>query len=849
MIRRGFSLPFSLAALPLAMALLAARPASAEIPTKASDAVLSPGRSIASGDDSTAIVVNPANLAFLPAPELRWNWSWMDAASPLPNRGHAVALALPIWIFATGVRIDWMDPPSNARLEFPQDYHWVRWDLALRAGDVASFGTTIGWSFSDAPALDDAVSLTSGLTVRPSPYVSLAALARDWNHPQVRSGARIERSYEAGLAVRPVDGRRALELGVETAYYSDSNAWVPRATAGLDVPRLGRLHGGLTLLDPAHGQFLVTAGLDLNLGFLQAGGGGIFGSAPTKQGAGFFATAAIRAYREPGVVLPTKVARIRIDATPGVRGHVRLLRKLWRLADDKETGGVLLAIRADPASSPGHAEELGDALRLLRVRGKKVICALEDAGARSLYVCSQADRIAMNPAGGLRFAGLSSKYYYLGGLLEKLGVRAEFVRIGVHKSAAEQLTLDHGTDVARADHQETLDALYRTFLHDVGGGRKIAMATLRERIAKGPFLASEARDAGLIDTLAYADELGRVVDDVLGRHVRVVDDSPMDEAPERWGDAPKVAVIYLSGDMIDGQSQNIPFIGIKLAGSYTIARALKRAREDASVKAVVFRIETGGGSSLAADVILREAILTARKKPLIVSMGSAAASGGYYASVAAKTIYANPSTITGSIGIFYGKVDVQTLLNKLGVTMETVRTNPRADAESIFRPFTDDEREALGIKVKQFYDTFVGRVADGRHMSPAAVDAVGRGKVWTGQQALPLGLVDKLGGLREALAEARALGHLSDDAPIVESPEERDSLLGFVLDLAGLRAALGADSAAVISSLVPPAMIELARALAPFMVYEPSRPLARMELIGDPSFGGAGSLVPNRNED
>jgi protease-4 len=290
--------------------------------------------------------------------------------------------------------------------------------------------------------------------------------------------------------------------------------------------------------------------------------------------------------------------------------------------------------------------------------------------------------------------------------------------------------------------------------------------------------------------------------------------------------------------MVDGDSQSIPFVGITLAGSNTVARALRRAREDPSVRAVVFRIETGGGSSLAADVILREAILTARAKPLIVSMGTSAASGGYYASMAGGQIYANRATVTGSIGIFYGKVDVVGLLEKIGVGVESFRSAPRADAESFFRPFTDDERRALGLKVKQFYDLFIARVAEGRHMKPEEVDAVARGRVWTGVQAKERRLVDKLGGLREALAEARSLANLPLDAPILELPEEDDSLLGFLLGLAGVSAA-GVQAPAA-AAAIPPAFLGIARSLAPFFVFESNKPLARVEYeyVDDMPSGG-----------
>src|SRR5690606_13355074 len=221
------------------------------------------------------------------------------------------------------------------------------------------------------------------------------------------------------------------------------------------------------------------------------------------------------------------------------------------------------------------------------------------------------------------------------------------------------------------------------------------------------------------------------------------------------------------------------------AGSYTIAESIKKVRDDPSVSAVVLRIETGGGSAMAADVLWREIQLTATKKPVVVSMGSAAASGGYYIASPGTYVYANPLTITGSIGIFYGKLDVAGLLGNIGINVETLRTSKYADSESAFRPFSDEEREILKQKIQQFYGLFLRRVADGRGMSKKEVDAVGRGRVWTGRQALEHKLVDGLGGLRQALAKARVLGGLGDDAPILELPVEKSSLLGKLLGVEG----------------------------------------------------------------
>lgn len=802
----------------------------------AGDPLPAPGKAVASDDDASAIGVNPANLAFLPAPEARYTFLWTGSDTDLSRRGHVIEAAAPLFFLGGGLRVELVNPPDAAPA--PQagnnggtPYQWVRFGAAGRVDEWLGLGASLGWSISDAAPLDGMFGLTAGFTLRPTEWLSWSGLIRDLNGPVARDEeGHAFRAWETGVALRPIAGRRDLELGVEGKFYDQIGAGQLRGVVGVDLPYIGRLRGDVRLLELTDRPVIpleVTAGLEVNYGPAQFFGGAMMSNTSGFDADGFYAGAALRLYREPGIpLMPKRVARIDIENTPGTRGHFHLLRKLWRLADNDEVEGVLFVMHDEPASSLAHAEELGDAIRMLRARGKKVACHLEDAGGKALFTCSQADRIAINPAGGLRYSGLSSRYFYFGGTLDKLGVKSDFVRIGAHKSAAEQLTMKGATDVSAADHQDLVDRYEEVFLHDVGGGRRIPARALKETLAKGPFLASEARSAKLIDELVYPDEIGRFMQEVMGGPAQIVKSLPFSEAPKRWTRDKKIAVIYLAGDMVDGESQTIPLINIRLAGSRTIAGALKKARDDDSIKAVVFRVETGGGSSLAADVILREAQLLAKKKPLIVSMGSVAASGGYYVAVGGGSIYALRTTLTGSIGIFYGKVDVTGLMDKLGVGSDAYRSSPRADVESFFRPFSDDERVELTRKVKQFYDLFVGRVAEGRHMKPEEVDAVGRGHVWSGAQAKERRLVDKIGGMREALEEARSLADLPEDTLIVELPEEDDSLLGFLLKLVGLSVQAQGPQ-----MFIPPPLLDVARALAPFTIYDGTQPLARAEIF------------------
>jgi protease-4 len=229
---------------------------------------------------------------------------------------------------------------------------------------------------------------------------------------------------------------------------------------------------------------------------------------------------------------------------------------------------------------------------------------------------------------------------------------------------------------------------------------------------------------------------------------------------------------------------------------------------------------------MASDVMWRELKKLGEKKPLIVSMGSIAASGGYYVAAPGKTIFALPLTITGSIGIFYGKADVSELLGKIGVNVEVRKTTSRADAESFFRPFTEDERRELKVKVRQFYDVFLDRVAQGRHMTKEEVDAVGQGRVWAGQQALEKKLVDRMGGIRHALEAAREEAHLPTDTPIVEYPTVKQTLFEYALELAGFKSGMG-----IKVEDLPVQVREVLRGVAPMITYGDGQALARMEWV------------------
>lgn len=800
--------------------------------------ILAPGRSIAADDSAEALVLNPANLAHLPSYELRWT----GVRCPDTQRvacGHSFDFATPLfWGLATGLRVDWVMPPGGSQgVGFPFngiDYTWLTWGLGAKLGERVSIGGSLQWSYSSNPVTDGLFGITAGLTYRPSTHLGFAVVAQDFNGPNTArvpstGNPVLAGSYAAAMAIRPT-GTRAVELSLEGKYYSIIDDLRPRAALGIDVPGFGRIRGDVEVADigsDARRGIQATAGAEIYLGALSLGGGALFGSGlGTNTSVGEYATASIAGYRRDGVPVPEHGVSIRLESTPGNRSHVRLLRRLWGLAEDKEIASVTMIVRAEPATTFAHAEELADAFRYLRAHGKKVVCSFEDAGAKALYACASANRVVVNPAGGIRYSGLKTTHMYLAGLLDKIGVKAEFVRIGAHKSAPEQFMNERASDVARADQEDLLRNYEAVFARNMELYRRIPQDRFRAISAKGPFIASEAKAAGLVDGFAFDDELDRVTQETVGRNVRVVKFQSETREPERFGPRGTVGLLYIDGDIIDGRSRTVPLLDMKLVGSYTIAETIQKLRDDHDIKAVVLRIESPGGSSMAADVMWRELAKLAEKKPLIVSMGSVAASGGYYVAAPAHRIFALPLTVTGSIGIFYGKADVSGLLGKIGVNVEVRKTTERADAESFYRGFTDDERRELSVKVGQFYDVFLDRVARGRHMTKDAVDAVGQGRVWAGQQAVQRGLVDEMGGLRNAIEAARRAAHLPDDAPVEEFPPDETSLLEYALDMVGVRANAGA----AISGLPLP-IKELLRGIAPLALYGDGQAMARMEWV------------------
>jgi protease-4 len=381
--------------------------------------------------------------------------------------------------------------------------------------------------------------------------------------------------------------------------------------------------------------------------------------------------------------------------------------------------------------------------------------------------------VAASPTATLDVSGLAAEVTFYRGTLDKIGVQAQFEGVGKYKNAPNQLTERGFTDPHREQMEALVGTLFEQYVRGVAEGRGMAPEKVRSLIDQAPLEASAAKSAGLVDELLYRDQ----VEDKIPAANRV-DPLRYVKAGRAFFDTrPKLALVYAAGDIIPGESQSSPFGGA-FAGADTIARGLRQAREDGAVRAIVLRVDSPGGSGTASDAVWREVTLARRSKPVVVSMGDYAASGGYYIAMGADAIVAQPGSITGSIGVFSGKFSLRGLYEKIGLSQETVRRGKNASLFSDWAPWTDEERAKIRELNEAFYRTFVAKAAEGRKKKPQEIEAVAQGRVWTGEEALGAGLVDGLGGLDAAVRLAREKARIPQrqEVQLVVLPERKGLL-------------------------------------------------------------------------
>lgn len=469
-------------------------------------------------------------------------------------------------------------------------------------------------------------------------------------------------------------------------------------------------------------------------------------------------------------------------------------RALHAASQDDAIKGIYLTgrIQAEGYGSGFAAlREVREALAAFKAAGKPVKAYLDFAGTRDYYLASAGSEIVLDPFGAIMMPGLASQPMFFTGAFEKLGVGVQVTRVGKYKSAVEPFTRRDMSPESRAQTQKLLDDVWQDLTATMEQGRQLPAGALQKLIDEKGFIRPDvALAAKLVDRVAYVDEVLAELKAATGRqgarqnfkqialqdYAKLVPAGALEarrSTPGKLeltgGNEGKIAVVYAEGEIIDGDGHEAGYVhGTQLA------RQLRRLREDAEVKAVVLRINSPGGSVSASEAIQREVRLIQAKKPVVVSMGTVAASGGYWIATGTERIFAEPTTITGSIGVFGLFLNFQGLANdKLGLTFDTVKTGRFADATTVTRPKTAEELALFQDFVDWVYDQFIGKVAASRQLDRAAVQEVAQGRVWSGREALKLGLVDELGGLAAAIQHAADKAKLGAGVTIAEYPQKK----------------------------------------------------------------------------
>ncbi len=477
--------------------------------------------------------------------------------------------------------------------------------------------------------------------------------------------------------------------------------------------------------------------------------------------------------------IPLSLADNLTGSTPAVLTLRQVVDAIERATWDERIVGLLID-GSQGGGLAGYASlaEVRAALEQFREAGKQILAYDVDLTQREYYLASVAERILLNPIGAVEFNGFSAEQLFLAGALEKFGIGVQVVRVGDYKSAVEPFVRQDLSPENRQQLTDLLEALWQEFLATVSSQRDLTSADL-QAIAdtQGLLLPSDATAAKLVDDLAHFDEVAAELRQLTqededpddGSRFRRIDLATYSQKPAESANLRtsrnKIAVLYAEGAIVSGDG------GPEEVGSDRFSRQIRRLREDEAVKAIVLRINSPGGSATASDVILRELKLASEEKPLIVSMGDVAASGGYWLATGASYIFAEASTITGSIGVFGLLFNVEDLAQDNGVTWDAVSTAALADLYTASRPQTPAELAVLQRVVNRIYELFINTVAEARSLSRSEVVAIAQGRVWVGQEAERVGLVDEIGGLGAAIAHAAEAADLGDDWEVQDDRE------------------------------------------------------------------------------
>jgi protease-4 len=683
-----------------------------------------PSAGIAHENGPGAMWVNPANLAY--DPDFRYGLFVAQGLGGSEDQGLPVSTGFTLGSQGVNVGVHNLvreGSPGELLSDWSVDY-----GTSLLLPERVAIGLAMSWNFIDDGA--NYFAYDAGASWRPLLLVG-ADVQRLFSTDGVSPD---EDQLIATARVRPTEGlylRANTVVGLEAA------------------PTLVGVGGGLEV-------------------YFDGFGGGWHGDIAPDTGA--MVQTLMLGSDEPGEsLIPSRrqVPTLALDGTPAYQPRTGIfasrqpswldtLELLRRLEDDPGVRGLVLHLDG-PALSMARAQELRARVEALESAGKPVLVYLDGTTSNTgMLVASGATRVAMHPAGDIQLIGLSAQLITARGLLDWVGVEPQFVKQGAYKSAPEQFTHLEPSEASLAQTHALLDDLQAQLVDAVASGRSVSAEEVQQWVDGGPWAAKQALEAGMVDVLLYEDQLEDELEALHDGSVRGSDLADRPQPTSAWEDPQQVAVIYVEGAITSGESSRGGLLSSASTGSETVVRQLDRAREDQQVRAVVLRVDSPGGSAFASEDIWRAIErVSESEKPVVVSMGSVAASGGYYVAAGADSIWAEPGTVTGSIGVYSGKFATAEVMEKLGVQTTTLARGRASTIDSSVERWDDMQRQRMQELVDETYAMFKQRVADGRGLDINDVQERAQGRVWSGVRAKEQGLVDEVGGLQDAIADAR----------------------------------------------------------------------------------------------
>ncbi len=754
--------------LPLLASTALAQTASVGTADPSRGTTLLPGSS-AWSDEATSLVYNPAGLGRVG----RLNgWYVHERSNVRPQDNDGVWMATSIGDYVgLGVSFQWLRPGAGLGIDRAKS------SLGFSVGpQLLSVGATVNWFTSSN--VQWVTTLDVGVQSRPLRWLSFGLFVRNLNEPKATLlglTTNFGREWTVGVGVRPFGER--LTVGVDwiapetTPLARSRMQYTVQATVVRGVRLLAGFSHSFTPGDSLffHGGI----GLDLeNIGYTQG--------VAFSNGQANWQFAARFSLDKYGSVIPQqKLAVVSLSdlgtnsgttlgALLGLASedrYVKFLRFLERAANDPELRGVVLKVEGSGVGL-ARADEVRQAIVKLRAAGKKVFAYVLSASDTEYLMISACDGIYAAPESMMLIDGLRSSVTFFGGTAKKFGIDVDVARVGAYKSFPEQFTRQDMSDPQRETINAYLDSNVKTVAARIKEARHIEPEAWQAAIDEGLKPAKRAVELHQIDAVMTPQQFDELISQQLPG-VRVARDyEPFDTRDDRWGKKKSIAVIPVLGNIAGGKNQTTPFTGDLVAGAQTFIEAINQAAEDSNVAAIVVRVDSGGGDGLASDLMYRAVLEAKKRKPVIASMGDVAASGGYYVAMGADQIVASPTTLTGSIGVFFAKPAIKRLAEDLGTTQISIQRGKLAGITDTFDPWTPEQKIAAQKWIEDFYDSFITEAAASRKMTKVAIDAVARGRVWSGEDAKARGLVDQLGGLMDAIALAKEKSGLTEELAI-----------------------------------------------------------------------------------